>query len=223
MRRFFALALLACLSACATLEKRNNPNPAQLLIGNWDNSVQMAAASEDLKRPPVAGGAYAWIDGQYATFFPVSVPALTQVGAKAIYLVWRKDGPTGPISRQRLWVFRKGLDGKFGMDFYAFKNPSLVETATADGEAFKALTLDDLTIYGPLCTLPIVPKADGWSASIPSTCAITARSGRKMVLSAEIVATPTSLSYREQGLLESGSLAFKVPGIGAYEFKRLKR
>ena len=222
MLRFSFLGAFAFLTACATSSPAGR-DPSRALIGTWDNSAQMAAAPDALKRPPVAGGAYEWIDGQHATFFPATVPALTGDGAKAIYLVWRNGGPTGPVSRQRLWVFRTGADGTKSMDFYAFKNGAAFEAVTTGGDAFKAITLDDLTAYGPLCTLPVIATPQGWGAAIPSTCAITARSGRKMVLSAQIVVAGDRLSYTEQGMLESGALAFKVPGGPAYQFVRQKR
>jgi CpeT/CpcT family (DUF1001) len=214
-----AIAALLALSACSTTP--NNRAPYTALIGNWDNSAQMASAPETLKRPPVAGGAYEWIDGQHATFFPVNVPALTADGSKAVYLVWRTGGPQGTITRQRLWVFRVAGNGQTSMDFYAFKNPQAFENATSASDAFKSVTLDDLTAYGPLCTLPVMATPKGWSASIPASCAITARSGRKMVLSAQINLDANSLSYSEQGTLESGALAFKVPGGPAYQFLRV--
>jgi hypothetical protein len=217
-----AFILLLALSACAT-SQTSARDPSRLLVGTWDNSAQMASAPEALKRPPVAGGAYEWLDGQYASFFPVNVPALTNDGAKAIYLAWRSGGQTGPISRQRLWVFRTDASGKIGMDFYAFKDGKPFEEATRDTDAFKALTLDDLTAYGPLCTLPVTPSPSGWRAAIPSTCAITARSGRKMTLSAEIIIDGDSLSYTEKGTLDSGALAFKVPGGPSYQFVRTRR
>jgi hypothetical protein len=212
---------LACLAlTCCATSTPSQRDPGRLLIGTWDNAAQMASAPETLKRPPVAGGAYEWLDGQYARYFPVDVPALTGNGAKAIYLVWRNGGPDGAISRQRLWVFRTDANGQTVMDFYAFKNPERVAEETNASDAFKALTLDDLTAYGPLCALPVVARSDGWRASIPSTCAITARSGRRMILSAQINVFKNTLSYEEAGTLEGGALAFKVPGAMAYQFVR---
>jgi CpeT/CpcT family (DUF1001) len=220
MLRLFVTGL-ACLAltSCAT-STPSQRDPGRFLIGTWDNAAQMASAPETLKRPPVAGGAYEWLDGQHARFFPVDVPALTGNGAKAIYLVWRNGGPDGAISRQRLWVFRTDATGQTVMDFYAFKNPERVAEETGASDAFKALTLDDLTAYGPLCALPVVARSDGWRASIPSTCAITARSGRRMILSAQINVSKNTLSYEEAGTLEGGALAFKVPGAMAYQFVR---
>jgi hypothetical protein len=216
MRSVLNFSFLVALAACAT-----SPNiraPHTMLIGTWDNNAQMASAPETLKRAPVAGGAYDWLDGQYATFFAVDAPLVAGKDAKAIYLVWRNGGPTGTISRQRLWVFRTLPSGQTVMDFYAFKNPQAFEIATGQNEAFKALKMDDLTAYGPECALPVVSGTTGWTAEIPNTCAITARSGRKMVLSARIEVGANAFSYTERGTLESGALAFKVPGGPAYQF-----
>jgi hypothetical protein len=220
MRRAFTLLL--ALSACAT-SQTSARDPSRLLVGTWNNSAQMASVPESLKRPPVAGGAYEWVDFQHARFFSVDVPALTSDSSKALYLVWRANGPDGPVSRQRLWVFRTLSSGAKVMDFYAFKDGKAFETLTNDTGAFKAVTLDNLTAYGPQCSLPVVPNAQGWTAAIPPTCAITARSGRKMVLSANIDVTRDRFTYSEQGTLESGALAFKVPGGPAYDFVRLGR
>jgi CpeT/CpcT family (DUF1001) len=223
MRKAFVYVLtLGALTACAT--PHANPRaPQNLLLGTWDNSAQFASAPETLKRAPVAGGAYEWIDTQHANFFAVDAPLIAGKDAKAIYLVWRSGGPTGPISRQRLWVFRTLPSGQIVMDFYAFKAPVPFENATGPNDAFKALMPDDLTAYGPQCALPVVATATGWQAAIPNTCSITARSGRAMVLSATIVASKDRLIYTEQGTLSSGALAFKVPGGPAYEFVRRTR
>jgi hypothetical protein len=210
------------LASCVTTTRQNN-NPASMLIGAWDNSAQMAAAPEAMKRPAVAGDAYEWIDWQDAIFTPVIVPAVTMNGDTVIYLAWRNNGPFGPISRQRLWVFRTAPDGKTIMDFYAFKSPRNYEDPVAAKDAFKAITLDDLIAYGPQCSLPVIPEPNGWRAAIPSSCAITARSGRSMVLSAQIVLDGESLSYDEKGTLEGGALAFKVPGGPPYRFERKSR
>jgi hypothetical protein len=215
-------AALSGLTACATSQSSSR-GPHTALIGTWDNSTQMASAPETLKRPPVAGGAYDWLDAQYARFYAVETPLIGGKDAKSIYLVWRSTGPQGPISRQRLWVFRPLPSGQTVMDFYAFKNPQTFETATGPIDAFRALTLDELTAYGPQCALPVLPTSAGWQASIPSTCSITARSGRAMVLSAQIVVRGDTLTYTEQGTLSSGALAFKVPGGPAYEFVRRSR
>ena len=218
-KHFSAFFCLTALIGCATLKVPDRA-PETYLTGTWDNSAQMAAAPAALKRPPIAGGTYDWIDAQHACFFPVDVPALTADGSTAIYLVWRSGGVEGPVSRQRLWVFRTSVAGARIMDFYAFKNPLPFEPIMSDTGVFKAITYDDLISYGPQCSLPISPQAQGWRASIPSTCAITARSGRKMMLSAEIVVDGDNLTYSEQGTLESGALAFKVPSGVPYRFVR---
>jgi hypothetical protein len=212
---------IVALTSCATTPSAQR-DPARFLVGTWDNAAQMATAPETLKRPPVAGGAYEWLDGQHATFFEVDVPALERDGGKVIYLVWRNGSATGAISRQRLWVFRPVPGGETVMDFYAFKNPEAFAQETGPSAAFKAITLDDLTAYGAPCALPVTPRPNGWRASIPASCVITARSGRRMTLSAQINVSDNTFSYEEAGILEGGAIAFKVPGSMAYQFVRQK-
>lgn len=210
---------LAALTSCAALNPVEPATPGAALIGSWDNLAQMAAAPSDLKRQPTIGGA--WLDAQYATFHAVHTPALAGPHEQSIYLVWRKDGPDGPISRQRLWVFRPQKDGGLIMDFYAFKTPEILANLSPTASAFGALTPEDLISYGPACSLPVIRTTRGWTASIPSSCTITAtRSGRRMTLSATLTLTGNTFSYEEKGVLESGELAFKVPGGPAYVFNR---
>lgn len=190
------------------------------MIGTWDNQAQIKAAPTDLLRPPAAGNPYPWVDAQSAQFFEVTAPKIAGPKDQAIYLIWRSGGASGPISRQRLWVFRLQANGQTVMDFYAFKNPEVVSSARPGTDAFQNMTLDDLTAYGPACSLPVHITVTGWTASIPATCSITARSGRKMTLSANLVLDGKNFSYQEHGILETGAYAFKVPGGPAYQFTK---
>ena len=219
-KRWFPLAFCLGLTACARLPTREALPPGQALIGTWDNQAQIKAAPPELVRPPVAGNPYPWVDGQSAQFFEVSAPNVAGPKDQAIYLIWRSGSPTGPISRQRLWVFRPQEGGKISMDFYAFKTPEAFANAGPGSKAFEAVTIEDLTAYGPACSLPVIKTATGWTASIPTTCSITARSGRKMTLSADLQVDGDRFSYQEHGLLETGAYAFKVPGGPAYEFNK---
>ena len=194
--------------------------PAEALIGTWNNQAQIKAAPAELLRPPAAGNPYPWVDAQSAHFFEVKAPKIAGPKDQAIYLVWRSGDATGPISRQRLWVFRPQEGGRMVMDFYAFKTPEAFANAQPGTVAFQNVTLDDLTAYGPACSLPVIKTATGWTASIPASCSITARSGRKMTLSAVLTLDGERFSYQEHGLLESGAYAFKVPGGPAYQFTK---
>lgn len=190
------------------------------MVGTWDNQAQIKAAPADLLRPPAAGNPYPWVDAQSAQFFEVNAPQIAGPKDQAIYLIWRSGGANGPISRQRLWVFRPQASGETVMDFYALKTPEAFSSARPGTDAFQNVTLDDLTAYGPACSLPVLRTATGWTASIPTTCSITARSGRKMTLSANLVLDGKNFSYQEHGMLETGAFAFKVPGGPAYQFTK---
>lgn len=191
--------------------------PETLLAGIWSNAAQVAAADPALIRPPAAGHPYEWIDLQHASFTPVVIPALP---GQAVHLAWRSGGPQGPISRQRIWLFRRLADGGTAMDFYTPRQPEAMVSSKPG--AVLSLTLDDLISYGAACSLPVTATASGFSASIPAGCAITARSGRTMTLSARIGWDGETLRYQEAGTLADGSYAFKVPGGPAYEFRKLK-
>jgi CpeT/CpcT family (DUF1001) len=210
-----ALLLCGCITSGQSLPVAEQR--AASLLGAWDTAAQFHAAPEPLKRPPSAGNAAPWLDRQHGTFARATVPALTPQGGQAIYLTWRAGGPTGPISRQRLWVFRPSDNGLV-MDFYTFKDPGKLEP----NPDFTSLTAADVIGYGEACALPVVATRQGWRASIPQSCTITARSGRKMTLSATIEVSQSRLTYQEAGILEGGGIAFKVPGTARYEFDRLK-
>jgi hypothetical protein len=217
---WFTASLALGLTACAGLPAPQVLPPGQALVGRWDNQAQIKAAPAELLRAPAAGNAYPWVDAQSAQFFEVRVPKVAGPKDQAIYLIWRSGNETGPISRQRLWVFRPQANGHTLMDFYAFKNPEAFAAEGQGSAAFQTLTLEDLTAYGPACSLPVLKTATGWTASIPATCSITARSGRKMTLSANLTLDGDRFSYQEQGLLETGAYAFKVPGGPAYQFNK---
>jgi len=219
MRKSGLIVMLSlCLTACASGQSLKPNSPGRDLVGAWDNLAQIKSAPTELLRPPAAGNPYAWVDAQSAQFFEVAAPKIAGPNDHAIYLIWRSGGAAGPISRQRLWVFRPQSGAGMVMDFYAFKNPEKVASAGPDSADFQNLTLDDLTAYGPACSLPVRKTRTGWTASIPTSCSITARSGRKMTLSAELILDGKNFSYQEQGVLETGTYAFKVPGGPAYHF-----
>ena len=218
MRNLIGASLLLTLTACATAPGGDDlaAFPAAL-VGVYDNAAQYAQAPDDLKRPPVAGDAYDWIDQQTATFRAVAVPAL---GAHVIYVEWR--GGEGAISRQRLWSFRRDAAGEPRMDFYELKEPARLAGQPDDAPAFGALTPDDVIGYGPVCGLAVSANGKGaWNAQIDAeTCRITAQSGSAMGIEARITVMPTGVLYQEAGRTADGGYVFKVPGGPPYDFRR---
>jgi hypothetical protein len=192
---------------------------SDLLPGRFANIAQVAAAGEAGTRQPAVGFPYEWVDVQAAQFWRIDAPAL---GEDVYYLEWRKSGFDGEISRQRIWAFRKDAAGDTRMDFYTFKDPAPFAGPGDTAGAFESLTTDALIGYGPDCSLVTEVTPDSLTATIPNTCQITARSGRKMTLSARFSVTPFGLTYTEAGVLDGGDIAFKVPGVEAgYIFDRL--
>ncbi|MCS6986714.1 MAG: hypothetical protein NZM40_04665 [Sphingomonadaceae bacterium] len=126
------------------------------------------------------------------------------------------------MSRERLWVFRPGpAPGSWTMDFHALRDGLTLAEATSGDEAFRSLGLKDVTRYPSACRLPWRRRLGGLSARIPDGCRIVARSGRAMTLRAVVRLKGDVLVYREEGILDDGRLAFRVPGAGAYRFERV--
>jgi|GEM_PF-1949292 hypothetical protein len=243
MGRFFAVLAACGLCACAmpagaepgagagTGEIFYNPMAREgqdssldvttELAGAWSNAGQYAAAPEDLKRPPVVGHPYDWLDQQYAQFHRVEAPA---IGGHVLYLEWRGGDADGEISRQRIWAFRQDEAGALtGMDFYTFVDPAPFAGLGDTEGAFAALTPDDLIGYPDGCTLTAsAPTRTGLVFEVTAQdCIITARSGREMGIEARIEIGPDRLSYQEAGVSADGSFVFRVPGGPAYAFRRV--
>jgi hypothetical protein len=215
-------------AGCATQGQQSSPAPfapvaaAGALAGPWDTAAQFAGAPEALKVAPQAGSRAPWLDRQHGLFVPFAAPALEAAWprSRAVYLIWRRGGPDGPVSRQRIWQF--GPDDAGGVQMRFFTLPRAPETGFSP-VALAALTPADLSGYPATCHLPVTPAAQGWQAAIPDSCWINAASGRRMRLEAVIAVSGPRLSYREAGVLESGAPAFVVPGTGDYLFDRTAR
>ena len=190
------------------------------LVGTWDNRVQYDAAPAALKAPPSVDGE--WLDLQHARFTRVAAPAL---GSHVVYLEWRRGGPDGEISRQRLWSFRRDAAGRMVMDFYAFRDGSPYAGQGISPQAFMAVTPEQLRGYPPGCELDFARQGEGFFGAVgPERCSIVAASGRRMGILAEIdIGASGTLGYRESGRLEDGRYAFRVPPTQPYRFERIAR
>lgn len=188
---------------------------AGLLAGDFDNAAQHAAAPDALKVPPTVNGD--WLDLQSAALRRVSTPG---IDGEAVYLEWRTGSPSGPISRQRLWVFRMDGDTPV-MDFYTILAPERWAGRGDIPGAFAAMTLADLKPYGGDCAMRFVAAGNGWRGAIdPARCRIVAASGRGMRIAATVDVDAKGFEYRESGTLDDGRVAFRVPPSQPYRFVR---
>lgn len=222
MRAALLLTAAAALAGCATAApEAGTVERVFAQAGVYDNAAQYAAAPEALKRPPVAGRPYDWLDRQHALFLPVEAPGL---GGRVLYLEWRSGGPEGAISRQRLWRFRETASGPV-MDFFTFRDPGPFADPATRAERLRAVKEADLIGYGEACALPLRIEGEAVAAEIPPSCTITARqSGRAMRIEARVEWRPGRIGYREAGVLADGGYAFLVPGGErlAYDFRRVR-
>ena len=242
MKQAFALAALGLVAACAATSNddafvdKRPPTEALLYtiaMQPYRNAEQMAALPDGTATAYTADTP--WVDEKCAYFLPAKVPAAK--GKRAIFLQWQSGTCEGEVSRQRVWSFEDGDEpGTALMYFYSLKEGALDTSLSAAENAKLAakLTADDLIGYPPGCEVVWRRTGDTWAGKMKSGCEIVAqRSGRTMVLDAEITAqrditglnlqtiaiTDTfTLTYRESGQLEDGNYAFEVPGDTSYEF-----
>ena len=189
----------------------------RLLAGDFDTQVQFDRADAALKVSPSVTGR--WLDRQYASIRVVDAPVL---GPNVFYLEWRSGGPSGPVSRQRLWALRPGTSS---MAFYTFKDPAPFAGRAAKAGAFRRLSLDQLLSYPAACDVQWkeAPHYETLEGRIdPITCRIVAQSGRGMRLDVTIAATERGFTYQEKGILDDGRIAFAVPPTEPYRFERVR-
>lgn len=197
-------------------------DPVALLTGRFSNAQQYESAPEDWRREPAPGNPYEWLDLQYATHTRVEAPEL---GEHVIYLEWRSGAEDGPISRQRLWVFRQDEEGALaGFDFFTLRDPEPLAGRAEEEGAFAALTEEDIVGYPDDCLVRARQSPGGayHFAVAGQNCVITAQSGTEMRIHASVRASRTFFTYRESGITMDGEVVFQVPGAPQpYAFRRL--
>lgn len=194
----------------------------RFLTGRFSNAQQYGRIPEEWRREPAAGNPYEWLDLQYATHTRVDAPGL---GDHVIYLEWRSGAADGPISRQRIWVFREDENGVLtGFDFFTLRDPQPFAGRAGEEGAFASLTADDLIGYPQGCLAASSPPAHvGYRFAVePEDCVITAQSGTQMRIHASVRTSHSFFTYRESGVTPDNRIVFQVPGAPEpYTFRRL--
>ncbi len=213
-------ALIWAGSAVAIAESPADPDLDALvaaLQGQFDNAAQYAAAPDQLKVPPSVEGD--WLDLQHARFYRVEAAA---IGAEVLYLEWRSGSADGPVSRQRIWSFRRDKGGQVRMDFFAFADGGPWVGRGDEPGAFVDLGEAELRGYGPDCALRFQREDEVWQGRITADeCELVAASGRRMGIDAKVVIhSDGSIEYQEAGRLPGGGYAFRVPPTEPYRFIR---
>jgi len=192
------------------------------VVGDFDNQQQvvhgenfLAESTPDPSRAP---------DRLFPVFALVEAPAL---GRHVIYLQWPIGSPEGRLQRQRIWAFE--IDESRNtvmMDFFTLRDPDRWRDAQLDPKAaLRSITRDDLIPYPPACRLPFRRHADVFIGEIPrGECRIISQQTRTdMTINAKIVIGRDQVWYEESGVRQDGSVVFKVPASGSYQFRRRGR
>ena len=189
------------------------------MTGEFDNRQQVDHHENHLATSPVEPGREPGL--LYPVFARVHAPAL---GEHVIYLQWPIGAPDGRLQRQRLWGFRVDHEhNAMVMDFYTLREPERWRDAhlTAD-TAVRDITTEDLIPYPATCGLPFRRHADVFIGEIPSgDCLIVSQETRtEMIINARVIVGRDQLWYDESGVRPDGSMVFRVPASGSYQFRR---
>lgn len=189
------------------------------VVGEFDNQQQVSWGENALlESPPSTAQAP---DLLFPIFARVEAPAL---GRYVIYLQWPLGSPEGRLQRQRIWTFE--LDPERNavlMDFFTLREPDRWKDAHREPQtALRGITREDLVTYPESCRLPFRRHANVFIGEIPrGQCRIISQQSRTdMTINARIVIASDQIWYQESGVRQDGSVVFKVPVAGSYQFKR---
>lgn len=223
--RSIVLALMACLAGPAqasSLADHLAADEAELLKwvqGNFTNLAQTkSGANAQADGPVTAENAP---DLLYAVFQRVDIPAFD---GTVIYLQWPMSAPDGKLQRQRIWVFKADpARNAVMMKFYTLKEPEKWVDAHLTPAKVRAMTAADVIPYPPACDLPFRRFGDVFIGEIPrGRCKIVSQQTKTaMTINAQTIIGQDKVWYNESGVRDDGSVVFKVPRAGAYEFDRL--
>lgn len=192
------------------------------VVGEFDNQRQIVQSENFLLE--TAPDSTRTPDLLFPVFARVEVPAL---GRHVIYLQWPIGSPEGRLQRQRIWTFEiDTARNAVMMDFFTIRDPDRWRDAHRNPKtALLTMTRGDLIPYPPACRLPFRRHADVFIGEIPrGNCRIISQQTRTdMTINAKIVIGRDQVWYAESGVRQDGSVVFKVPASGSYQFHRRGR
>ncbi|WP_429912631.1 CpcT/CpeT family chromophore lyase [Glycocaulis sp.] len=191
---------------------------ASFLTGRFSNTQQYEAWQRDAQPDAPAYE----LDLYYATHARVEAPEL---GEHVIYVEWRSGAADGPVSRQRLWVFREGEEGwSLGFDILEFRDPETFAGRADEEGAFASLTAEDLIGYPEACVVATQsPAHAGYYFTIESDdCIVTAESGEEVRMGASLRGDHHFFTYREWANTLEHQPAYRFPDAPyPYSFRLL--
>lgn len=191
----------------------------QWLAGEFDNTRQVISGENLLREGPVDRDQVP--DLLYPIFSLVEAPA---IGEHVVYLQWHQGSADGPLQRQRIWAFTVDAEqNAVIMDFYTLRDPNRWRDAHLNpATAVRDMTRADLLPYPAACRLPFRRYINVFIGEIPKgACRIVSQQTRtEMTIHARIVVGAGQLWYEESGVRTDGSVVFRVPVSGSYQFQR---
>ena len=225
MRRAFLLFTAAVVLAGSPFSQAQSILDKELelllgwVVGEFDNQLQRSRGENVLleSRPDPSKAP----DLLFPVFARVEAPAL---GRHVIYLQWPLGSPQGVLQRQRIWTFEVDAQrNALVMDFFMLRDPERWRDAhLRPTTALRDITRENLIPYPSACRLSFRRHADVFIGEIPrGECRIVSQRTRTdMTIDAKIVIARDELWYNESGIRQDGSIVFKVPAEGSYQFRR---
>jgi hypothetical protein len=225
MRRAFLLFTAAVVLAGSPFSQAQSILDKELelllgwVVGEFDNQLQRSRGENVLleSRPDPSKAP----DLLFPVFARVEAPAL---GRHVIYLQWPLGRPQGVLQRQRIWTFEVDQQrNAVLMNFFILRDAGRWRDAhLRPTTALLGITREDVVPYPAACRLTFRRHIDVFVGEIPrGDCRIVSQQTRTdMTINAKIVIARDELWYDESGVRQDGSIVFKVPAEGSYQFRR---
>ena len=143
------------------------------------------------------------------------------LGEIVYYSEIRDEGPAGELVRQRVNVLEPDPEaGVIRQRFFGLEG----REAPATLDEIAAMTPDDLRAYPEGCEVVWRPDGDGFTGAIAAgDCRVVSRrSGRTMLIIAELGLSESGATHMEAGLTEDGQPVFGPPGGAPFELQRAR-
>ena len=187
-----------------------------LFTGEFNNAAQV-----ERDRAAFAAGEIVEADvhpWHHHTLQQVEAPAL---GGIVVFGQINDEGPDGAVVRQRVNVLEPDPESGvvrqrfFGLE--GFEAPVTIDEVAA-------MAPGDLRAYPEGCEVVWRPDGEGFTGTITAgDCRVVSqRSGRTMLIIAELGLTPEGATHMEGGLTEDGKPVFGPPGNTPFELQRLR-
>jgi len=211
-----ALALAPCVASADEPAGVDLDRFLSLFAGEFNNRAQV-----ERDRAALAAGEITEADvhpWHHHTVRRVEAPGL---GELVFFSEIHEEGPGGAAVRQRVNVLEPDPEhGVIRQRFFGLEGREAPVTASE----VAAMTTDDLRAYPEGCEVVWRRDGEGFTGAIaPGDCRVVSqRSGKPLLIVAELGLTPDGVTHMEGGLAEDLEPVFGPPGGEPFELDRVR-